>query len=69
VHHELDRIHAAEHGFDPSDHLMPDSLAAVLDDDWEVQAIETQQRDRDKETMRSSPRDIVLRARGRKARP
>jgi SAM-dependent methyltransferase len=68
VHHELDRTRATDHGFDPSDHLMPEGIAAALDDDWHVQAIETRQHDRGLKTAHPSPRDIVLRARRREGR-
>jgi SAM-dependent methyltransferase len=68
VHHEREQRHPAEHGVDPSDHLMPDGLLALLHDDWRVQAFEARGRSRGQDT-RPGPRDIVLRAQRRYARP
>ncbi len=67
VHHDLDRTRADDHGFDPADHLMPDDLAADLDDGWQVQILETRPRaegdDAPRETTHEHPGDVVLRAR------
>jgi hypothetical protein len=63
VHHELDRTHATARGYDPSAHVTPDSLAAHLDRQWDVEVFETRERTRTQLRKDQSPRDIVLRAR------
>jgi SAM-dependent methyltransferase len=76
VHHDLDPAHAAERGFEPGDHVMPDRLAAALDDGWEVEVLETRPRaaphvgghDAPRDAAHDHPGDVVLRARRRRAR-
>lgn len=68
VHHADSGInHAEHHGFDPADYVHPADVAAVLDDDWEVEV--------DERRLRETPaggagahhtHDLVLRARRRR---
>jgi len=45
VHHaEFDPDHARERGFDPADYVQPAQVAALLDDDWQVEVDETRPR-------------------------
>jgi SAM-dependent methyltransferase len=76
VHHDLDPAHAAERGFDPAEHVTPETLVAALDDGWEVEVLETRPRalgpvegdDAPYESAHVQPGDVVLRARRRGAR-
>lgn len=63
VHHDLDPAHADEHGFDADDYLMPDDVAAHLDDGWQMEAHETRPRPEPVPADARHIRDIVLRAR------
>lgn len=63
VHHDLDRSHASEHGFDPADHVMPADVAALLDDTWVIEAHEARARSDRMNGDRGHTRDLVLRAR------
>lgn len=66
VHHDLERSHASEHGFDPADHVMPVDVAARLDDDtWVIEAHEARARSGRMDGDRGHTRDLVLRARRR----
>ncbi|MEU3935681.1 class I SAM-dependent methyltransferase [Streptomyces sp. NPDC029044] len=45
VHHAgMDTRHAHDSGFDPADYVWPSMVAALLDDDWEVEANEQRPR-------------------------
>lgn len=63
VHHELDSTHAAEHGCDPAEHVMPGDVAAQLDDRWEVKIHDTRPRLGPAPPGTHHIRDVVLRAR------
>jgi SAM-dependent methyltransferase len=65
VHHELDPAHAADHGSDLDAHLTPDTVAAHLDDTWQVEVAATRVRDEGATSVGGHPRDLVLRARRR----
>jgi SAM-dependent methyltransferase len=64
VHHELDPVHAAEHGSDLGVHVTPEVVAVHLGDGWTVEVAETRDRGGRRATD-EHPRDIVLRARRR----
>lgn len=64
VHHELDAVRAFEHRRDPTVLVMPDSLAAHLDQRWVIEVQEARDHWR-AELGEDSPRDVVLRARRR----
>lgn len=68
VHHDLDPAHADEHGFDPDAYLMPDDVAAHLDDGWQMEVHETRPRPEPVPADARHIRDIVLRARRLEAR-
>ncbi len=66
VHHVIDPEHARAHGFDPADFVSPADVAALLDEDWQIEVNEVRPR-----TVAASSsgaqhvEDIVLRARRR----
>jgi len=65
VHHaEIDAQHAHEKGFDPADYVWPATVAALLDDDWEVELDEQRPRVAPESGAGARPvDDLVLRAR------
>jgi SAM-dependent methyltransferase len=64
VHHaEIDADHARARGFDPADYVQPDDLAALLDDDWQLEVDETRPRTVETGAGAGHRLDRVLRAR------
>jgi SAM-dependent methyltransferase len=63
VHHELDLVHDDHGSFDPADHVMPDDVAAHLEDEWQIETHERRQRPGPLPPEARHIRDIVLRAR------
>lgn len=63
VHHELVPDHAADHGFDPRDYVMPGDVAARLDDRWVIEVDETRPRSGPLPADARHVRDVILRAR------
>jgi SAM-dependent methyltransferase len=64
VHHaEFDPEHARERGFDPADYVQPAQVAALLDDDWQVEVDETRPRSVESGAGAGHTVDRVLRAR------
>ena len=63
VHHELMSDHAAEHGFDPADHVMPADVAAQLDERWVIEVDGARPRRGPLSPDARHVRDLVLRAR------
>jgi SAM-dependent methyltransferase len=64
VHHaDVDPEHARQRGFDPADYVQPAQVAALLDDDWQVEADETRPRRVETGAGAGHSVDQVLRAR------
>lgn len=72
VHHDVDgdhRGHGADHHdgdgprFDPSEHVMPADVAALLDEAWAVEVHEVRSRPEPVPAVGGHVRDVVLRAR------
>jgi SAM-dependent methyltransferase/diadenosine tetraphosphate (Ap4A) HIT family hydrolase len=64
VHHaDIDREHARARGFDPDDYVQPAQVAALLDEDWQVEVDELRQRRVDTGAGAGHSVDHVLRAR------
>ncbi|MDI3406699.1 class I SAM-dependent methyltransferase [Streptomyces cavernicola] len=63
VHHVVDPEHAREAGFDPADYVLPDTVAALLGVDWEVQVSERRPRVIEGGAGAHHHEDVVLRAR------
>jgi SAM-dependent methyltransferase len=64
VHHaEFDPEHARERGFDPADYVQPAQVAALLDDDWQIEVDETRPRSVESGAGAGHTVDQVLRAR------
>jgi SAM-dependent methyltransferase len=64
VHHaDIDVDHARAQGFDPADYVQPSDVAALLDDDWDVEVDETRPRVVDGGAGAAHRLDQVLRAR------
>lgn len=61
VHHEIEANVDHEHDFDPADFVMPDHVAAYLDDSWQIKVHQARSRPR---PAPDNPhvRDVVLRA-------
>jgi SAM-dependent methyltransferase len=64
VHHaDIDADHARERGFDPADYVQPPDVAALLDDDWQLEVDETRPRTVEAGAGAGHSLDQVLRAR------
>jgi SAM-dependent methyltransferase len=64
VHHaDMDPEHARERGFDPADYVQPAQVAALLDDDWQLEVDETRPRTVETGAGAGHSLDQVLRAR------
>jgi SAM-dependent methyltransferase len=64
VHHaEFEPEHARECGFDPADYVQPAQVAALLDDDWQIEVDETRPRSVESGAGAGHTVDQVLRAR------
>jgi SAM-dependent methyltransferase len=64
VHHaDIDVDHAHDQGFDPADYVQPPDVAALLDDDWDVEVYETRPRAVEGGAGARHRLDTVLRAR------
>ena len=67
VHHaDVDVKHGEDHGFDPADYVSPLDVAALLDDDWQVEIDERRPREAPAGTGSQHTHDLVLRARRRR---
>lgn len=67
VHHtDIDMAQAKAHGFDPADYVSPSDVAAVLDDDWQVEVDESRPREVPVGAGSHHTHDVVLRARRRR---
>ncbi len=66
VHHaHVGAEHAQAHGFDPADYVMPEDVAALLGDGWQVEVDETRPRTVSGGAGAGHSHDLVLRARRR----
>jgi SAM-dependent methyltransferase len=67
VHHALivdpAHDHGFDHGFDPADYVQPPDVAALLDNDWDVEVDETRPRSVEGGAGARHALDVVLRAR------
>jgi hypothetical protein len=64
VHHaDIDAQDARARGFDPADYVQPAQVAAVLDDDWQLEVDETRPRTVETGAGAGHSVDQVLRAR------
>ena len=64
VHHaDVDPEHAKARGFDPADYVAPQDVAALLDDDWQLEVDERQPRDVRTGAGAGHTVDLVMRAR------
>lgn len=64
VHHaDIDVDHAKERGFDPAEYVSPDTVAALLDDTWQVETHGRRPRDIAGGAGSHHHHDLVLRAR------
>ncbi|MFN2537570.1 MAG: class I SAM-dependent methyltransferase [Mycobacteriales bacterium] len=63
VHHaDIDKVQAAEHGFDPEDYVQPRDVAAHLGSDWRVVVNERRSRHVERGGGAHHDADLVLRA-------
>jgi SAM-dependent methyltransferase len=63
VHHELDTAHDGHDSLLRADHVMPDDVAAIIGDEWQIETYERRQRAGPLPPDARHIRDIVLRAR------
>jgi SAM-dependent methyltransferase len=64
VHHaDVDTGQAKAHGFDPADYVSPADVAALLDQDWQVEIDQRRPRDTTTGAGAHHTHDVVLRAR------
>lgn len=64
VHHaDNDVKHAEDHGFDPADFVSPSDVAALLDDNWQLEVDERRAREVLSGAGSHHRDDLVLRAR------
>jgi len=62
-HTDVDSDLARSHGFEPADYVQPDDVVARLSAGWEVEVLETRERDARPGVSAHHTRDLVLRAR------